>query len=1025
MLFGDMLAHATRTLYNQLLIKPQTMQFKHLLAFCFFALTCLFVQPALAQNKVITGKVIDKKDNSPLIGVSVGAPGGAGTLTSVDGTFRLSVPASVTSLNFTYIGYKPQTVALNGQTSLSVSLESASTNLNEVVVIGYGTQRVKDATGSVASLSPKDFNKGVIATPEQLLQGRVAGVSVTPASGEPGAGATINIRGASSIRSGSSPLYVVDGVPLDNGGTAGGYDSGAGSASARNPLAFINPADIENISVLKDASSAAIYGSRGANGVILITTRKGRKGAGIQFGASTSISNAAKTYDLLGRDQFLKSVAAVGADATAVDYGGNTDWQKQILRTAVSQNYNLAFGGASNTGNYRASVGYDDQQGIVKNTNLKRFTGRINASQSFFKDVVKFDLTSLYSNVKNQYAPITNNAGFNGSLIGSAIQLNPTAPVYDANGRYFNINGYDANGFPVGNSFRNPVSMLNQIDDRDNINRYLNNLTATIKFFDGFYYKGNVGVDISRSLRKTFFDPYIVGFTDQTNIRDFNVPSATGNGRGILQYNELTSVTTEHTLNYDKKFSNNSQLTALVGYSYQTYKNFYRSQFGWGSGGKYLKNYDQFQNHLAYPVGDSSKYQLQSYFARLNYSYKDRYIVTATVRRDGSSRFGENHQYANFPALAGKWRISNESFMPKGGFFDDLALRVNWGKTGNQDYPSYASLALKQLNYYGTSTTPLNAANPDLKWETQTAYGAGLDFTFLKGRVTGSVDYFNKSQKDLLFLQDLAQPAAVNRYWVNLPGNVRNTGVELGLNVSAIQGKDFSWDISYNMTLIKNRVENFGNRNVITGNIDGQGLSGAYSQFIGNGYPLYTFNVPVYSGLDANGFGIYPNGIDAATPQGSPLPKFIAGLTNNFSYKNWTLSFFLNAQTGFYIYNNTANAFFYKGNLVSGRNVTKAVAATNENPLNSGEVSTRFLEKGDFLRLQNASLGYTFPIKGGAIKSLRVNFTGQNIFLITKYSGLDPEINTNKERNGVPSRGIDYTAYPSARTFTLGLNAGF
>ena len=1004
------------------------MQFKHLLNVCFFAVIFLFSGTVMAQNKIITGKVTDKKDGSPLIGVtvktSVTAPGG--TITNTEGEYRISVPGNAPSLSFTYLGYISQTVNIDNRTVVNVAIEVSSKALNEVVVIGYGTQRVRDATGSVASIGTKDFNKGVIATPEQLLQGRIAGVQVTPASGEPGAGATINIRGASSIRSSNNPLYVVDGVPLDNGGTAGGYDSGAGSSSARNPLAFINPADIENISVLKDASSAAIYGSRGANGVILITTRKGRKGAGIQFGASTSIASAAKRYDLLNREDFLKAVTAVGADPTAVDFKGNTDWQDQILRTAISQNYNIAFGGANNTGNYRFSSSYDNQQGIVKKTGLKRLTARLNASQSAFKGRIKFDLQSLYSNVKDQFAPITNNAGFNGSLIGAALQTNPTIPVFDDKGRYFDINGYDDNGFPKNNSFRNPVSMLNQIDDRDNINRFLNNLTFTVRLVEGLSYKGNIGVDVSRGLRKTFYDSRIVGFTDQTNIRDFNVPSATGNGRGILQHTELTSMITEHTLNYEKKFSDNSSLTALAGYSYSNYKNYSRNDFGWGTQtpGQFAKNYNDFKNHLAYPVGDSSSYRLQSMFARVNYTYKDKYMLTGTIRRDGSTRFGNNHKYGNFPALAAKWRISNESFAPK-GIFDDLSLRLNYGQTGNQEFPSYASLALRQLNYYGTSSTPLNAANPDLKWETQTAYGAGIDFSILNSRLTGTIDYFNKSQKNLLFLQDIAQPAANTRYWVNLPGNVRNTGVEVGLLFQAVQSRKFSWDINYNMTFVKNRIENFGNRNVITGNIDGQGLSGAYAQFFGNGYPLYEFNVAQYNGLDANGFGIYPDGIDSATPHGSPLPTFLAGINNTFTYGSWTLSFFINAQTGFYIYNNTANAFFYKGNLVSGRNVTKEVASTNENPLNSGEVSSRFLEKGDFLRMSNASLGYTFRVKGKSIKSLRVGLTGQNIFLITGYSGLDPEINTNKERNGVPSRGIDYTAYPSARTFTISLNAGF
>lgn len=1010
------------------------MQFKHLLKLCFIALTCFFIEPALAQNKVITGKVTDKKDGSPQIGVSVGAGGGIGTQTSVDGTFRLSVPAKTTSLTFTYIGYKTVTVQLGAQTSITVGLESNSTSLNEVVVIGYGTQRVRDATGSVASLSPKDFNKGVIATPDQLLQGRISGVQVTPSSGEPGAGATINIRGAGSIRAGDGPLYVVDGIPIDQGGgTSGGYGVGAGNSSARNPLAFLNPNDIENISVLKDASSSAIYGSRGANGVILITTRKGRKGQGIQFSATTSLASTAKRYDVLGRDAFLAAVKSVGANpapvsAGGVDYGGNTDWQDQIFRTAVSQNYNLGFGGASNTASYRASIGYDNQQGTVKNSGLKRLNARINASKSFFNERLKFDLQSTYSNVKDQFAPITNNAGFNGSLIGAAIQLNPTAPVYDAQGRLFNLNGYDDNGFPKGNTFRNPVSLLNQIDDRDNINRFLNNLTMTLRLAEGLSYKGNFGADISTGLRKTFYDPNVIGYTDAINIRQTNFPSPTGNGTAIYQNNKVRNYTTEHTLNYEKKWKDNSSLTALAGYSYQTFKNGNSNEFGFGTSqpGVLVKDYNDFKTHLPYAVGDTSSYKLQSYFARVNYSYKDRYIVTGTIRRDGSSRFGSNNKYGNFPAAAFKWRISNEEFMGKGGFFDDLSLRLNYGRTGNQEIPSYASLDVNNIqNFDGTSVASFYQGNPNLKWQANTTYGAGLDFSLIKGRLTGSVDYFNKSVTDLLFFQDIAQPSLSSRVYLNLPAKVLNKGVELGLNFAAVQGTKFTWDISYNMTFIKSTVSNFVGRNIVTGNIDGQGLSGAYAQLIANGLPLFTFNVPNYAGLDANGFGIYPQGIDVLTVQGSPNPKFTAGLTNSFNYGNWNFSFFLNAATGFQVYNNTANAFFYKGNLVSGRNVTKEVAATNENALNSGEVSTRFLEKGDFLRLSNASLGYAFPLKGSAFKSLRVSVTGQNLFLITSYSGLDPEVNTDKQRNEVASRGIDYTSYPKARIFTLGVNASF
>ncbi|MBK0378407.1 SusC/RagA family TonB-linked outer membrane protein [Mucilaginibacter segetis] len=994
------------------------MQFKHLLTLCFFALSCLFIEPALAQNKVITGKVTDKKDGSPLIGVSVVTTvgGSDGTVTDVDGNYRLSVPAAATTLTFTYIGYDRVTVNIDGRTSINVSMQSTSTALNEVVVVGYGSQRVKDATGSVSSLNTKDFNKGVISTPEQLLQGRVAGVQVTPASGEPGAGASINIRGTSSIRAGNNPLYVIDGVPLDNGGTSGGFNSAAGSSAARNPLSFLNPADIENISILKDASSEAIYGSRGANGVILITTKKGRKGQGIQFGASTSIANTAKRYDLLSRDQFLTAVAATGADAAAVDFGANTDWQDEIFRTGVTQNYNLGFGGGTDKSNYRASFSYDDQNGTVKTTGLKRLTGRLNATQSLFNDFIKLDLNFLASNVKNRYALITDNAGFQGSLIGAALQANPTYPVYNSDGTYFS----------PGGSFRNPVALLNGIDDRDNINRYLTNLTATVNFTKNLSYKASLGYDYSKGLRKTFFDPAVPGFTDATGYRNFNIDPSTGNGRAVYQNSKLMNVTVEHTLTYDKRWSDNSQLTVLGGYSYYNYKNYGVNEVGFGltSADNYVKDINSFKNHLPYPTGDSTRTELQSYFGRVFYSYKDRYLVTATLRTDGSSKFGANNKYATFPALSFKWKIMNESFGPK-NTFDDLSIRLNYGKTGNQEFPAYSSIAVQQTIYNNT-TNVINPASPNLRWETTEAYGAGIDFALLKGRLSGSIDYFDKSTKDLLFYQDYAQPAAFSRRWVNLPGTVKNRGVELGLDYQAVQGNKFTWEVAYNMTLLKNKMTNFGNGNVITGNIDGQGLSGAYSQVITNNEPLFSFKIGTFSGFDANGFNNNPGAIDVAKIYGSAIPTFTAGLTNNFSYGSFNASIFINGSSGFYIYNNTANAYFIKGNLVSGRNVTQEVANSNENPLNSGEVSTRFLEKGDFIRLSNVTLGYTFTMPATSkIKTLRLSLTGQNLALITGYSGLDPEINTNKARNEVPSRGIDYTSYPSARTFTLGLNAGF
>ncbi|MFC0183850.1 TonB-dependent receptor domain-containing protein [Pseudarcicella hirudinis] len=471
-----------------------------------------------------------------------------------------------------------------------------------------------------------------------------------------------------------------------------------------------------------------------------------------------------------------------------------------------------------------------------------------------------------------------------------------------------------------------------------------------------------------------------------------------------------------------KKKMGKDAINAVVGYSYQKFENYSWNHVGYGgTNGEFNKNLGAFKKQLSW--GDSTKSELQSYFGRVNYSIGDKYFLTGTLRVDGSTKFGTNNKYGYFPAFAGKWKIGNENFVPK-SVFNDLAVRLNWGQTGNQEFPGGIAQAVSQHNYNG-SDVPINAANPNIKWETTTTYGAGLDFAILDGRLSGSVDYFNKSTTDLLFLAVYAQPAAVKQRWVNLPGNVRNTGVEVGLNFQAVQAKSFTWEVLYNMTFLKNTIENFGSANINTGNVDGQGLSGAYAQRFSNGYALYSFYLPTFTGLDANGLGTYADN-GASTIVGNPIPSFTFGFTNNFTFGKFNASLFFNGSSGFYLYNNTANALFLAGSLKTGHNVSYDVLNSNENPLNAGSVSTRFLEKGDFIRLANASVGYTFDLPASSkIKTLRVSLTGQNMFVITNYSGLDPEVNTNKAKDGVPSRGMDYTAYPKARTFTLGLNLGF
>ena len=983
---------------------------KQLLNVMLMAVATLFSVGAYAQDRTVSGKVTDNADGSALPGVTVQVKGAnKGTQTDASGAFKINVSGK-SVLVFSFIGYGKQEVSVGERSQINIALVSETKALDEVVVVGYGTQKVKDATGSVSSLSTKDFNKGVIASPDQLLQGRVSGVNISASSGEPGAAPTVNIRGAGSIRSGNGPLYVVDGVPLDNSTSDTPVDAGAGTSSARNPLTFLNPNDIENISVLKDASASAIYGARGANGVILITTKKGKGGQGLTFSANTSVSTAAKKYDLLSASDFLAGVVKLGGSASAVDNKSNTNWQDQIFRTAISQDYNLGYGGGNDDTRYRVSLGFSDQQGIVNKSGLTRFNGRLNLSQDLFKDKVVLDLSLTGSNVKNTYAPLSDNAGFQGSLIGAAIIANPTNPVRNADGTYYQPD----------DTQRNVAAMIDYFNDKDNVNRYLGNLSATWKITSGLSTKVTLGLDKSSSSREQIIDKRLRAYTNTPTVRGIVIDQVTGNGLYSKLDRDVTSKLLEWTATYEKKVGT-GLLNLLGGYSYQSFENYGYNNLGYGGVTGDMNSQSGYKKKFSY--GDSTKSEMQSFFGRANYSIADKYFFTGTVRMDGSSKFAAGNKYGVFPAFAAKWKLMNESFIPK-SVFNDLALRVNWGQTGNQDFAGGISQAVWQNNYNGDAV-PVNAANGNIKWETTTTYGVGIDYAFLNGRISGSIDYFNKSTADLLFLAIYAQPAAVKQRWVNLPGNVRNTGVEFSLNLQAVQAKNFTWEVLYNMTTLKNIVENFGNSNINTGAVNGQGLSGAYAQKITNGYALYSFNVPTFTGFDANGLGIYAND-GAASIQGNPIPTMTIGLTNNFTYKKWNASFFINGQTGFTLYNNTANALFLAGSLKTGHNVTYDVLSSPENALNAGSVSSRFLEKGDFYRLANASIGRTFEMPASSkIKSLRVSLTAQNLFVITNYSGLDPEVNTNKALDGVPSRGIDYVAYPKARTFTLGINAGF
>lgn len=971
------------------------------------AVLMLVVGTAAMAQSTISGKVTDAATNEPLIGANILVVGtSTGTVTDIDGTYSLSVPAGATQIEVSYTGYTTQTVDIAGRKTVDISM-SAGQVLDEVVVVGYGSVRKGDATGAVVAVGEKEFNKGVITSPEQLLQGRAAGVQITASSGEPGAGVNIRIRGTSSVRSNNNPLFVIDGVPLDGrDDSAGGSDFGAGTSSARNPLNFLNPDDIESISVLKDASAAAIYGSRGANGVVLITTKRGKQGTGsLSFSAQTSSSTILNKIDVLDASEYVDQAVKAGANASVVNFGGATDWQDEIFRTGITQNYSVSYGGGNQKTTYRFSLGYLDQQGIVKNTDLTRLNARVNANHKMLNDKIELGVQLTATRLNNTYAPVTNNAGFEGNLIGAALQANPTRRAYNADGT-------------LNQSFdwRNPMAMLELIDDTGETMRVLGNVSATWHIASGLSYRVNLGMDNAASVRRTGIDPDLY-FNDILN-----------RGRAILDNRYLASQLVEHTLNYSKQMGKN-RLDAIAGYSYQEFSNRGHaivSQFFITDDITLVDNIDGVNaqdNNAAYRgFSDRSVEELQSYFGRVNYNIGDRFLLTATLRSDGSTKFGEGNKYGVFPSVAGAWRLTQESFVPD--FFYDLKLRAGWGVTGNQEFPGNAAKAIFRPNNDG-SLSLVQLANPNIQWEETTQYNFGIDFGFAGGRLLGSIDYFNKVTENLIFQVEVPQPAPGNpRQFTNLDGNVLNSGVELSLDARIVEGSKFSWQALLNTTYIKNEVRDLPTF-VNTGAISGQGLTGAYAQRIISGAPLFAFYLREFGGFDSEGLGIYPNG-DAVVFSGDPLPDFTAGLTNNFTFGNFDMSIFFNGVFGFDVYNNTANAIFLKGNLRNGRNVSTEVANSAENPNNFGEASTRFLERGDFVRLQNLSLGYTFNTRNWkGVSSLRFFLTGQNLLLFTGYTGFDPEVNTDKAINGIPSFGIDYTPYPSSRTLSLGVNVGF
>ncbi len=992
-------------------------------------LTMLFVLAltgfAFAQRSV-KGKVTDASSGEALIGANVVAKGtSSGGVTDIDGMYSISIPAGSSAIEISYAGYETQTITLGTSNNVDVALKAGRV-LEDVVVVGYGAIKKSDITGAVASLGAKDFNQGVINSPEQLLQGRVAGVQMTPNSGDPGAGIAINIRGTASLRGNNDPLYVIDGVPLDNSDVSSFTDgnggrTGMGAVAGRNPLNFLNPADIENITVLKDASAAAIYGARGANGVVLITTKKGKAGAGVaSLTISGAMSMAAAKYDLLDPTEFTAEMKAAGLNTSdkLISGGASTDWQNEAFRTAYTKNFGLNYGGGTDKTSYYFSLGYQGQEGIIKNTGQNRLQARINATHKLLDDKVTLGVALTSAKIDDTYGATGGNVGFDGNLLSRVLNTNPTFPVTDpSTGKYYTT------GNP---SFRNPATLLNNFHLYGPTNRTFANVFATWNITSALSYKLNLAQDNSTSTLNNYIDPQTPGFANA-------VPNNAG--RAVIDNRSKKTSTVEHTLNFKKEVGMHG-LDAVGGFSYQKFENagnFIQADYFTVAPGFNLVNnigfVDNTGSNKPYTGGSyASLTELQSYFGRVAYNYASKYYLTGTLRADGSSKFGPNNKYGYFPAVNAAWRITGEEFMKNSNLFDDLKLRVGYGVTGNSEgFPSNQSITTYVPNASSGGLSKENIFNDDLKWESMTSIGAGIDFSMLKGKLNGTIEYFQKTTNNLLFPLSATQPDVATVRWSNLDAAVENKGVEFTLNYNVITGKSFNWTTGINATSLKNELTKLNNT-VQTGTIFGQGLSGAFVQPLIAGYPLYAFHVPEFQGFEASASIAKGQSILSKDKvyAGSPIPTFTWGWNNAFNFGKWNASIFINGQNGGYIFNNTALALGGKPGLKQGNNTDKRWIVAEESYSNGLAASTRFVEKSDFIRLSNLSISRNIALDNKYIKSVNVSLAGQNLFLITDYKGLDPEItNPNAAINGVTSRGIDYVSYPKARTFTLTLNANF
>ena len=984
----------------------QNLAKRSLLLVALFVIGCLQL---MAQTRTIKGEVTDAQNGEALIGATVMVEGEkGGTVTDFDGNFSLQVSSSAKKIKVSYIGYIDKVLSISD--NMKVKLESDSKALADVVVIGYGTARKSDLTGSVATVKSKDFNKGLVSSPEQLINGKVSGVQIMSNSGSASAGSTIRVRGGASLNASNDPLIVLDGVPLEQGGISG---------NSSNFLSMINPSDIESMTVLKDASSTAIYGSRASNGVIIITTKKGQQGAvKVNFNTTNSLQTRAQMVDMLSRDEFVNVINQFGTDNQKSLLGtANTDWNDEVYRTAFGTDNNLSVSGSIDKWlPFRVSVGYYNQSGLVRKDNVERWTGNVVLTPSFFQDHLKLTI--------NAKGTLNNNSFNNGGAVWAAATFNPTIPVYSGNDKYGGYNeALDADGYPVNAGVRNPRGLVDLYDSKSKVSRFIGSMDVDYKvhFLPDLKLHATVGADYAKGDGTI----YVPAYAAQSYNKDESL------GGSDYKYGPQKNENRLLTLyaNYAKYFEDiKSNVDLTAGYDYQYWKSTTPLYYTKSAAG----------TNLSTVKASDYRHVMLSYYGRINYSFDGKYLLTATVRRDASSRFSKDTRWGTFPSVALGWTLTEEPWLKNQKVLSNLKLRASYGVTGQQEgIGNYNYLPVYTYSVAGAEAfikgQYINTYRPeayvsDLKWETTTSWNFGLDFGFLDGRIGGAIDFYTRKTKDLLASVPTAAGTNFSKTILTNVGNVDSKGIEVSLNATPIQTKDWEWNLSYNFTWQNMKVKNLS---LIKGGSQtnvkvGPSIDAYQFQVLSEGYEPYMFYVyhqlydsktgkPIegaYADLNNDG---EINDADLYRYH-SPAPKYIMGLSTSLRYKQLTLGMSFRANIDNYVYNGMG--------MSTGAFETVSYNNSQLNNLNTSFLKTGFktrqylsdyyVENASFLKLDNLSLSYNVG-KINKWASLTVSAMVQNVFTITGYSGTDPEV----------PNGMDNSFYPRPRTYSVSLGLQF